>query len=671
MSDRDPLEAALRRLSGSAFYRGNVFRLTGLPVRASNSDIRRRRDEVKAVVRLGTTLPPSAAPSLSCGPQPEPEDVLAAFEDLRHPVVRLVHELLWVWSDSGDVLTTAHDNLLRQHCDVLTADWPGRIPAARSGAADQRWSSVLAGWAHLLAREDLWECLERRAADYADPRATSATVRDIRARLPTWILGVNAAIATHAAEDDPAGARRHVAMLRASPFPADSVDRALRSRTREPEDRISAVCAAVAERAAPDTAPRESTRLLDQTAADLRVVETLLGADDPTTRALCDEVASLVNGLCVTYYGDSTVDRRARSAAVRSQLQRARQLACADEMRELIAKNLRILDENDREIERMTENIGRSIRPPLQAGPTRADRWQAARAAEERRAEERANWEKRLEERDKRLRAGPTRAERWRAAREHEDEHEHEHAAQDVCAAERPADETSRPDRPVPVPTRDQTTSARENETQPQVPAADRGTAHRDIHDEMGPEELRVVSAIKAVAAGGQVEQAARLVRTWLWITSRPAVVEFLTTRLLSSPESLSHRADRIRKPRSVAGCGTALVGPRSGSSDSAVWTMCIVLFSVPVMPIRACRRNARGLLLTVPLSRAARWARAILPLAVLVTIVGIATGVVVGPDQGVIPALVFAVGLGILGGGVAVARVWRCRRWLTAKGAQ
>ena len=412
MHESELLDAAFRPLAGPAFFRGNVLRLTGLPPGASTAQIRRRRTEVEAAARLGMAAPPAAA-GPACGPPPTAAETTTAFDDLRRePVLRLVHELLWIWSssddpadDPADELSDEHDAVVHAHCALLAEDWPDERPAPRTVGSDERWAGVLAGWAHVLSREDLWHWVRRRAGELSDPRVTDRVVDRLRARLPVELLAVNADLAARcAAGSDTEGAARHVAVLRGSPLPADAVDTAVHRHSRPAKRQVGEVCETANGRAAgsPDLAPGEATALLERTAAPLRVLTALLGADDPATTAARDDVASALNTICVRYYEHSSVDRRARATAVRAQLDAALELATDRHLRDRVAENVRILAANNEVIEHYVRNaVGMALPPP---GPTAAEKAERLRIAEQRRLERAAEWEVRLAAREERLR---------------------------------------------------------------------------------------------------------------------------------------------------------------------------------------------------------------------------------------------------------------------------
>ncbi|GAA1302550.1 hypothetical protein [Saccharothrix xinjiangensis] len=301
----EELEGVLRDLTGARLYRNNVFRLTGLPVTASVTQVRRRREEAALMAQLGT--PPPTAGELPLTPAPDWDVVNAAFEAMRNPVLRLVHELLWLWGAGQD---DDHDRAVRQHCGViegssLTA--PNR-PAIADDPLGQQWCAAVQAWAEVLSGDRIWDWARRRVKEVADPRLTTGTVRRLQDRLPRHIVDVHLALAAKAAEElGPEAADRHLWVLDESSFDDDLVDAALRDAVRPAEDRVHVACEAADRVAA--TAPLDAIdaghALVEQTAAPLRVIAGMLGASDPVTAAIHDEVARSVN-LCAVAHDNET-----------------------------------------------------------------------------------------------------------------------------------------------------------------------------------------------------------------------------------------------------------------------------------------------------------------------------------------------------------------------------
>nr|WP_042187610.1 hypothetical protein [Kibdelosporangium sp. MJ126-NF4]CEL18224.1 hypothetical protein [Kibdelosporangium sp. MJ126-NF4] len=335
--DRE-LDEVLQDLTGARLYRNNVFRLTGLPVTASATQIRRRREEAALMARLGT--PPATSGELPLDRKPDWDTVDAAFESMRNPVLRLVHELFWLW-DAGE--DDDHDYAVRRHCAVL--EGPSLIEPGRPDVSDdpraQQWLVAVEAWAKVLDGDQIWERARERAKTIDDPRLSTGTVRRLRDRLPRHLVDVHLVLAAKAAEDVDADATdRHLWVLDESSFDDDLIETAVRDAVRPAEDRVRAACEA-ADRVA-ETEPLKAIAaghtLLEQTGTPLRTIAAMLGADDPITKASHDQVATSVNLCAVAHDNETELGSPAMSL-----LLRARELATETTTIELIEKNQTVI----------------------------------------------------------------------------------------------------------------------------------------------------------------------------------------------------------------------------------------------------------------------------------------------------------------------------------------
>jgi hypothetical protein len=287
--ERD-VDAVLRRLPVSATYTGNMFRVTGVPTDATSAQIRRRREEVTMAARLGTTLS-SPFGDLAPDPAPDADSVKSAFEAMQSPVIRLVHEALWL---SG---VATHDDAVAAHTRAL--DCPE--------ADDELWRTALSAWARTLDDEAYWFRLERRAKELDDPRVSTTTVAALRSRLPRRVLAPNAEVAAVAATaGDTSRVNRHLALLQSAPFPAATVAAALREACNSVVDRIHDECAAVLHACAeqPSEIIELGTNLLAAAPRLLAVPIALLPESEGLSAALHDEIANTVSRAAVAWVND-------------------------------------------------------------------------------------------------------------------------------------------------------------------------------------------------------------------------------------------------------------------------------------------------------------------------------------------------------------------------------
>lgn len=326
------VERALVQLAGHDLFRRNAFRVTGLAPEATTRQVRRAREE--SLGRFGVR--PEGSPHAPLPPSDDPEELRAAFEVLRDPVARLVHELLWVADGTDGERTRA----VRDLCEALertTAD--GTV---LTETAWDQWKRGLKALSSLLTSPAVREHLRARAEASDDPRLTVAVVREIRQRVPAHVAGVAVGFAARQARTAPGTAERLVRVVRSAAFDTADLNRALR-RAAEPEtERVEEACekarAADAEAAGVTTA-----RTLTNTAREpLRALDALLGADDDVVRGCRDDVALAANN-CLVRHFNANPDR---SSEVRLTLLReAQDLATSQSTRDLIERNVDAMKE--------------------------------------------------------------------------------------------------------------------------------------------------------------------------------------------------------------------------------------------------------------------------------------------------------------------------------------
>src|SRR5687767_12107777 len=81
---------------GADLYRSNAFRVTGLPVAASDREISRHLERLKVAQRLGVAAPETTA-LLPLTPAPSLEALVEAAQRLRDPDARLIDLFFWFW----------------------------------------------------------------------------------------------------------------------------------------------------------------------------------------------------------------------------------------------------------------------------------------------------------------------------------------------------------------------------------------------------------------------------------------------------------------------------------------------------------------------------------------------------------------------------------------------
>ncbi|MBP2324410.1 hypothetical protein JOF56_004795 [Kibdelosporangium banguiense] len=276
MQTATDLDQVLSAISGPDLYRANIFNITGVPAGASAGQIRRMREEAVLQSRLNPDLDADA--------------IRSAFETMRDPVARLIHELLWFPAP-------------QQHREAVETEYQGPFPATSGEAKrlDKLWVNSLTAWALRLEAPEFWAHAKERVKQIDDPRLTTGTVRRLRDRLPQHIVSVTADLAVRAARCGDSG--RLVKLLVNSPFPSELVRDTLRDAVRPAEQSIVSACSGARDALQANQSRAEDIAedLLGKVGSPLLVVEALRGTGDDITVVLSDEVALVVNNCAVAH----------------------------------------------------------------------------------------------------------------------------------------------------------------------------------------------------------------------------------------------------------------------------------------------------------------------------------------------------------------------------------
>jgi hypothetical protein len=343
------IDRVLRPLEGHGLYRNNAFRVTGLPTDVSNRQVRRHREETQNPYYV-TPVPDGDVP---LPPSDDPDALRAAFEVLRDPLARLVHELFWIRPDQP----SWHEHAIFAHCRALEATTlDGRV------AHDDTWDDWRAGLrllAQAFAAEETWEWVRRRAAEIDDPRLSVAVLRVLRDRVPEHIIGVSVGLAVRAAGFGQELAEPQMKVLRGAGFQPRLVRDVARAAVEPVTTQVRSACETAGE-AAPSAGLSAAATLLDETTSEVATCAAVLGNDDDVVGACRDEVARAVNNCVlgfVNFYVE-TAPAALSTETVLELLRDARALASSPSVTTL-------LDNNIRDIE--SYRAGRRAGPPAEA----------------------------------------------------------------------------------------------------------------------------------------------------------------------------------------------------------------------------------------------------------------------------------------------------------------
>ncbi|MEU4362039.1 hypothetical protein [Promicromonospora sp. NPDC023987] len=330
---RRDLDRVLRPLEGHGLYRNNAFRVTGLPTDASSRQVRRHREETENPY-YATSTPDGDLP---LPPSDDADALRAAFEVLRDPVARLVHELFWL----GPADVGRHDAgpAIFAHSRALEAT--GADGTVADAAAWTDWETSLRLWSKVLAAEHTWAWVRARAAEIDDPRLSVAVLRALRDRLPEHVIGVSVGLAVRSADVVPADAESHMAVLEEAMFEPRQVRDVARAAVEPAADRVRRACE-TARGVAPTAGLSAAAALLDETSTALATMAAVLGDDDDLVTACRDEVARGVNNCVLGYVNEYLESAPAALSAgsVLDLLREARTLASSSSVGTLLDNNI-------------------------------------------------------------------------------------------------------------------------------------------------------------------------------------------------------------------------------------------------------------------------------------------------------------------------------------------
>jgi hypothetical protein len=291
---------------GPEIYRGNPFRLLGLPVLAGPRDVAKRVDQLKLAAEFGV-----GDDTWSFGPVEvlPVEKIRAAAQELKEPAERLVQELFWFWPESFPDDSAGEDVALEHLARAETAQaveyWQGaamqgRLPALHNLAVYyhlqaleleqqdpppeeeliQLWFKALRFWGKIGGNEEFWSRLHERVKRMADARVTAEFVEQMRVTLPEALAKICAVLAVgHARQGRESRASLHAALVTDIHGDTTGSRRALQEYAAPISRRIDARSVEAKNRAASAVAAglNEAGALLRHCDEDLRLIELLCG----------------------------------------------------------------------------------------------------------------------------------------------------------------------------------------------------------------------------------------------------------------------------------------------------------------------------------------------------------------------------------------------------------
>lgn len=368
-------------LATPQLYRHNPFRVLGAAVDDAPREVQRKIERRRRRQRFGTAANSGDAEPLALTAPAGDDDLRVAMERLSRPFDRLLDELFWFWplagpsrddpslqalaandqetartaweaeagaGDSRPAAVAVHNLAVLNHLRALEFEAAsGTAKPAVHGDRAALWRDAYRHWQRTVDNDEFWRALERRRVDLDDPQLGPDVIASLRASLPVALLAIGARLARDAAEhDDPPLVRSHLQLLRNSAFDAGDLEQALRQALEPVRARVRGAIDEAQRRwrANPQQGDIAVREMHQQADAPLKVIDTMLPAEDPTRVGLHDTLAeAMLEGQVA--FGKATNDWPACIALLRE----AMNVASGDAMKAKLTENIGILEDNQRQ----------------------------------------------------------------------------------------------------------------------------------------------------------------------------------------------------------------------------------------------------------------------------------------------------------------------------------
>lgn len=354
-------------------FRKNAFRITGLPVDATQRDIAKHSEKLKILAELGQDGQ-SQKPGLSLKPSSSVDEIREAIQKLKDPEKRLIDEFFWFWpeefgesssdaamqalangelevaskiwmsrrNDSTRHVAATHNLALVAH--VWALDWENYSlendlgTNCRQQIADY-WKTAFRRWDRIVTGEQLWETVVARIRQLNEPNLTTGFARRMRATLPLALHKINAELAVSlAAAGKIELARGQVQLIRdRNEQLAKGVEKTAELVLLPARNRLKEQICRAKERTNknPKDGINAARDLLGQARYAFDLFDLFFSNDSDFRNDMFDEVVGASNELQVVYH-NATGDNDACLNFLKSVLS----LAKSPELRQRIAKNI-------------------------------------------------------------------------------------------------------------------------------------------------------------------------------------------------------------------------------------------------------------------------------------------------------------------------------------------
>lgn len=359
-------------------YRENTFRITGLPVDASEKEIKKHADKLRMMEELGYGQ--GANPTaFALDPPPSVDQIRGAMQRLKEPEHRLVDEFFWFWprefgksandpaiqailsGDSGtayDIWTRLetspdHDYIAWHNIAVMfhliALDWTlyhisSEVDEEREGKIKGYWKEAFDRWEKVAADDRVWDAMKARIRVLDDPRLTAGFARRMRDTFPEALDKINAEVALRFAEQGMTEwAKIHIDFMNETHQGLDDVEKTSELVLTPTRNRVFQHIKTARDETTnnPTNGASAARKLIEQSSPLLRLFELFYGSDSHHKTELFDDVAATVIN-CVVDYQKKTADNETFVELLKECLK----YATGMEVRQRIQKNIDIGEGN-------------------------------------------------------------------------------------------------------------------------------------------------------------------------------------------------------------------------------------------------------------------------------------------------------------------------------------
>ena len=338
-------------------YRENTFRITGLPVDASEKEIKKHVDKLKMMEELGYGQGANPA-AFALDPPPSVDQIREAMQRLKEPEHRLVDEFFWFWpkefgksandpaiqailaGDSGtayDIWTrletsSDHDYIAWHNIAVMmhlvALDWThyhfsSEVDEERESKIKSYWKESFSRWEKIATDDRVWDALKARIRSLDDPRLTTGFARRMREAFPGALDKINAEVALRFAEQGRTDwAKTHIDYMNETHQGLDDVEKTAELVLTPIRNRIMHhIKAAKGEcDKKPENGADIAGKLIEKCISLQIIFELFHGSDSHHKTELFDDVATTILN-CLIAYVNKTKDNESFVAKIKECLQ--------------------------------------------------------------------------------------------------------------------------------------------------------------------------------------------------------------------------------------------------------------------------------------------------------------------------------------------------------------